>query len=202
MQRAAPALTRPSLQTYPPPAVAAAVWSLCDYARSIQGACVDTRASIQDDLAPKHAVLVLGSHDNRHRFGAWLFASAVALRAGRQEHCSNTDRELANAAGMPVRRPHTGALSLSSLPPQGIPGAPQSARWARRDRLKPQRHVQISVPSALRRGVILRFVLLLPSFLPSPFLLAALKSSRQHVSFTPRPSACEGRGPRRSQPRR
>jgi hypothetical protein len=113
------ALTSPSLQTSQRAAGAlvGASGNACGCPRSTAGASTDTRANNRHGLAPTRAAPVPGSRDNRHRFVAWPFASVAVVRADRLQHRNIVVGELAVAAEMPRRRPHTAASPCTLLRP-------------------------------------------------------------------------------------
>jgi hypothetical protein len=121
MARAKAPLTRPSLQTVPPPAGdrVAVVASPGDCSRCNPDACPDTRANSHDGLEPTPAGPAPGSRGSRRRSAAWPVASVAVARADRPRHCSKSDVGLVNAAGMPRRRPHTAASPWMPSPPRG-----------------------------------------------------------------------------------
>ena len=140
------ALTRPSLQTSPPPAgdrVAAGA-PLGDCSRSIQDACADTRASSRDGLAPTRAAPAPGSRGSRHRSAACPAASIAVARADSPQHCSTIDAGLVDAAGMPRRSPHTAASPWMPSPPRGTERSASGA-----GRLQPSTARAIPGPAAL-----------------------------------------------------
>jgi hypothetical protein len=117
--QAKPPLTSPSLQTSQRAAGAhvGATGHACGCPRSTAGAETDTRANNRDGLAPTRVGPGPGSRDNRRRSRAWPFASVAVGYADRLQHRSIFVGELAVAARMPGRRPHTAASPCMHLRP-------------------------------------------------------------------------------------
>jgi hypothetical protein len=118
-ERGFPPLTHPSLQTLRRPPRAAdrvgAAGQPYGCSRSIVGGCAGTRASSRDGFAPTHAGPAPGSRDSRHRSGASPVATVAVVHAGRRQHRNNVAVELATAAGMLGRRPHSAGSPLMHL---------------------------------------------------------------------------------------
>ena len=113
------ALTRPSLQTSPRVGRFAAAVLLRDCPRSIAGACVGTRASSRDGVAPTRAGRGPGSRGSRHHSDAWSAASVADAYADRPQRRSTFDAGPVNAAEIPRRTPHTGTSPWNAHSAQG-----------------------------------------------------------------------------------